>query len=91
MGVILLMIGSHKEHIASGSVTNVGSFNEIGQEVQEKLHSQKLVIIGRRTEMRTEWNLRPSLVVYTKRNAPSALLVLHMPAIIALELFCQSS
>ena len=38
MGVILLKIVYHKE--ATGSVTNVASFNEI--RVQEKLHSQTL-------------------------------------------------
>ena len=72
---------------------NVACFNEIGQKDQAKLHSQKLC--DNWTEIRTEPNLRPSLTVYTKRKESveyiSALLGLHMPAILAREVFHQSA
>lgn len=40
--MILLMIGYHKEPIATGSIIKRCNFNEIGQNVKEKLHSQNL-------------------------------------------------
>ena len=49
---------------------------------------------SRRTEIRSEPNLRLSLTVYTKRNEPVSkfrFIGLHMPAILSRDVFSQSS
>ena len=42
MGMILLMIGYHIKPITTGAIKKRCNFNEIGQNVKEKLHSENL-------------------------------------------------
>ena len=64
MRMILLMIGYHEKPIATGTIIKRCNFNEIGQNVNGKLHSQNLYENwADGTEIRTEPILRPSLTV----------------------------
>ena len=42
MGMILLMISYNEKPIATGSIIKRCNFNEIGQNIKGKLHSQNL-------------------------------------------------
>ena len=64
------MTGYHKSPLQLVQLQNIVSFNEIGQKVPEKFHSQKLGDNWKDGWRYGQPNLRPSLTVYTKHNEP---------------------